>query len=664
MDLRHCTHNVHYINAIKGGSVTKELNVTRGKPTLSFRDLADIDGDVKTEHVAGFIARRTVKAEPDSPVCNANGSRSCDYEDNDFENITLKQFQEKCKTRKRKYSHSIDSCKGKIKIEVPSSPEDNGEKQMSPDDSDLVETLSSWRSKLPKKMKIEKRKCIEDPIYSDAQEVIPVVDLEDIQIGQEFGHSSGDLLALVEVKSEVPETDCMDHSMKLSNDSGSSSACDGLDFYSGMVDKDETEIKHGFYLENELNYVSEERDDLIPLRMAWASCTDTVVSNPEFTNGQSLNFPAIEFASEKCITQPDVHHISPEVISLVEHHHSSVSENQPDGDTSISLPNVAIPEYPDYEDLGYRDDSIFLSDCSKNEFTSDAEVQAKTSSNTEHGFNSGGSFISSSDDSSESKEKQLFSSIPENGGDQKTEATDELISTDEHCSSDLDCPRRLLSNRKSMPPPSQERLCKAMQMIDICDEDPFKYRGKLEFGEQSDKNGTAEGLDEPTKARSAKNRNEMTFSTKMFRLRKEFQSIRDCPNSTSIAFSKRQMRDAEILTTKLTKELKSMTDIVEDMLRSEFCLNTPLRYKVNEARLAVKNATRTEETTNRCLSIMSRNCIRFCRLMKLAEEDGPVPQEVTQKVRKKVVFADEVGGNLCQVKFYDDADQTSFSESN
>jgi hypothetical protein len=28
--------------------------------------------------------------------------------------------------------------------------------------------------------------------------------------------------------------------------------------------------------------------------------------------------------------------------------------------------------------------------------------------------------------------------------------------------------------------------------------------------------------------------------------------------------------------------LKSMKDIVDDMLRSEFCLNTSLRYKVNE----------------------------------------------------------------------------------
>ncbi|KAE9618109.1 hypothetical protein Lal_00041893 [Lupinus albus] len=662
MELRRSSHDVHYINAIKGGLVTKKLNVTRGRSNLSFRDLGDIYGDVTTEGVTGFLAIRTVKVEPDSPVCNANDSRSCDYNDDDFETITLKQFQEKCKTRKRKYSHSVDSCKRKIKIEVPSSPEENGVKQMSPDDSDLVETLNSLRSKLPKKMKMKKRKCIEDPLYSETQESIPIVDIEEIQIGQEFAHSCGDLLALVEVKSEVPETDCLDHSMNLSNDSDSSSACDGQDFYSGMEDKEETEMTHEYYIENELNYTWEECNDVIPLRMAWASCADFVVNNPEFTNDQSPNFSAIEFASEECITHSDEHYISPEVISLIEHHHSNVYDNQPDGDTSISLPNVAAPECLDYVDLGYRDDSTFLGDCTINEFTPDAEVQAKTSSTTEHGFNSGGSLVSSSDDSSESKEKQLFSSIHDNEGGHKTEATDELISTNEHCSSDLDCPRRLLSNRKSMSPPSQERLCKAIQMIDICDEDLLKCRGKLDFGEQTDKNGTAEGLDETTKARSIDNPKEMVFSTKTFRLRKEFRSLRSCPISTSIAFSKRQMRDAEILTMRLTKELKSLKDIVEDMLRSEFCLNTSLRYKVNEARIAVKNATKTEETTNRCLSIMSRNCTRFCKLMKLADEDGSAPQEVKQKVRDKVAFADEVGGKLCQVRFYED-DQTSFSDS-
>ncbi|CAL0302672.1 unnamed protein product [Lupinus luteus] len=664
MELRNSSNNVHYINAIIGDLVAKKLNVTRGRPALTFKDLANIYGDVKIEHVEGMMRQRTLKAEPDSPVCNANDSRSYDSDDGDFENITLKQFQEKCKTRKRKYSDSVESCKREIKIEVPSSPEENREKQMSQDDSDLVETLSSWRSKLPKKMKMEERKCIKDPIYSDTQEVIPVVDSEDIQIGQECAPSCGDLLALAEVKSEVPETDCLDHLMKLSNDSDSSSACDAQDFYSGMVDKDETEITDGFYFEDELNYVSEERDDLIPLQMARASCTDTVVSNPEFTNDQSPNFPATEFASEECITRLDVHHISPEMFSLVENHLSNVSDNQPDGDTSSPLPNVAIPECLDSMDLGYRDDSTFLSDCSKNEFTADAEVQAKTSSTIEHGFNSGGSLVSSSDDSSETKEKQLFSSIHDNEGDQKTEATDELISMNENCSSDLDCPRRLLSNRKCMSPPSQERLCKAMQFIDICDEDLSKCRGKLDFGEQTDKNGTAEGFDETTKARSVDNPKETKFSTKAFRLRREFKSLQSSPNSTSIAFVKRQMRDGEMLTTRLTKELKSLRDIVEDMLRSEFCLNTPLRYKVNEARLAIKSATKTEETTNRCLSIMSRNCTRFCKLLKLAGEDGAAPQEVVQKVRQKVAFADEVGGDLCQVKFYDADDQTLSQNQN
>jgi len=53
------------------------------------------------------------------------------------------------------------------------------------------------------------------------------------------------------------------------------------------------------------------------------------------------------------------------------------------------------------------------------------------------------------------------------------------------------------------------------------------------------------------------------------------------------------------------------------------------------------------------------------QLQKLTD-DGPSPQkppqEVVRKERKKIAFADEAGGKLCQVKFYEDAQY--LSESN
>ncbi|CAL0304468.1 unnamed protein product [Lupinus luteus] len=669
MELRHCSDDFHFIQAIKCGLVSKELNITRGRPTLSFKQVIDIYDDER--------------AEPDASVCNANDNRSCDLDDNDLENITLKEFHLRCKTRKRKYPHGVESSKTNNEIDVPSSPENNREKQMSPDDSDFLETLGTLKSKLSKK-----RKC-----NKDTQENIPVVKSKETHIGQEFAHSCGDSLALTE-EPEVPETDCLDQLMKLSNVNDSSSACDGPDYYSGIVAREEADVAHECslendnnnnnqaliplgeecYLENELSHVQEDHDDFVPLQMAWVSGKDIVASNPELTSNQSPNFSAIEFASEDRIVLPDVHHISPQAISSVEDHHSNVCENEPDGDTSISLPNVATPEFLDCMDLGYRDGSTFLSDCSENEFTTDAEVHAKTSSTSEHDFNPGGYVVSSSDDSPESMEKLSFSSIHDDEGEHKTEATNELISSNEHCSSDLDHPKGLLSNRKTLSPSS-------MQLIDTDDKDFLKCREKLYIGEHSGKKkGTASGPDETRRARFVDNPKKVSNSTKTFkggfhpkgilkfphRSRSERDSIgcsslQSCPYSTSISFSKRQMHDFETLTMKLTKELKSMKVIVDDMLRSEFCLNTSLRYKVNEARLAVKKAEKTEETANRCLSVLARNCNRFCKLLKLAV-DGPSPQHAMPKGRGKVSFADEVGGTLCQVRFFK-GDRTSLLES-
>lgn len=128
-------------------------------------------------------------------------------------------------------------------------------------------------------------------------------------------------------------------------------------------------------------------------------------------------------------------------------------------------------------------------------------------------------------------------------------------------------------------------------------------RGKLYFGEQTadEKKGTAEGLDETIRARTTKRCNKISMIPKPLkrvsqpqgiqksshpsrstaRLGAGHTSMQSCAKS-AIAFSRRQMHDAECLAMKLTNELKSMKDIMGDMLRSELCLTTSLRYKVNE----------------------------------------------------------------------------------
>lgn len=124
-------------------------------------------------------------------------------------------------------------------------------------------------------------------------------------------------------------------------------------------------------------------------------------------------------------------------------------------------------------------------------------------------------------------------------------------------------------------------------------------KGELPFTKSTDKNGDAVGLKDITRTGVTNKPNKVRVTSKTSRNGSNLKSVSKTSNSSrsatrlgcstlqncsksAIAFSKQQMHDAECLTMKLTKELKSMKDIMDDMLRSEFCLNTSLRYKVNE----------------------------------------------------------------------------------
>lgn len=123
--------------------------------------------------------------------------------------------------------------------------------------------------------------------------------------------------------------------------------------------------------------------------------------------------------------------------------------------------------------------------------------------------------------------------------------------------------------------------------------------GKLHFTEQTNKDGDAEGLNDITRTGLTNNPVKISGNPKISKRGQGAKGISKIPNSSrsatrlgcstlqscsksAIAFSKQQLYDVECIATKLTKELKAMKEIVDDMLRSEFCLNTSLRYKVNE----------------------------------------------------------------------------------
>ncbi|XP_054823755.1 uncharacterized protein LOC129321853 isoform X2 [Prosopis cineraria] len=651
MELRSCGH-LHFIQAIQGGSIVKMLNVARGRPRLSFKKIVDIydisvfDNNVKVERSCIYEdEKRTVKAESDADACSANdGDDEADVlEDCNFGNLTLKQIQERCKSRKRKHWQGLDTSKRKLKIEASSSEEQCIENHIASNDSEFMETLSSWRSKLSKNKKAKKRKCIKDQMSSVTQEVISAVKSEVIQNSQESETST----ALVEVKAEVPEISWSDPWRMLYNTSINSQACCWPEGFLGIVATEEPETARECVLGCELDYEWKEHADATPLRIVWDSNTDVLTSDSNMSNEQSQNLPAIEFISEEseeCIMRPDLHSMSPRTINLDEDQNTDIFSNQPDS-------HIAITPLIGDEDINCLD--LDSGDGSPDE-----------------------SQDCSPDASPVLEEKQLTSaSVDEDR--HASEATDESIPWESHqSSSKLHRPQRLLSGRKTISPSSQIKLCKAMQSIDLHDKEYTTCKGKLFFGEQTDdeKKDTIEELNEIVGARFTKHCNKIRKipkplkrvshpqgvqksslpSRSAYRVSTGPSSLQSCAKN-AISFSKRQMHDAECLAMKLTNELKSMKDIMTAMLRSELCLTTPLRYKVNEARTAVKKATRAEETARRTLSFMARDCSRFCKLMQLADEVSPASQDVLVRNNrsKKIAFADEAGGRLCQVRFYE-----------
>lgn len=129
-------------------------------------------------------------------------------------------------------------------------------------------------------------------------------------------------------------------------------------------------------------------------------------------------------------------------------------------------------------------------------------------------------------------------------------------------------------------------------------------------------------------------------------------SIENCSES-AIAFSQRQMHDIESLAMKLITELKSMKDIVEEKLLYEAYRSTSLRNDADEVKAAIKNARKVEETSKKWLSMMARDCNRFCKIMRLTEDGSATTENVIHKEKKKISFADEAGGMLCHVNFYE-----------
>nr|XP_004238598.1 uncharacterized protein LOC101266938 isoform X2 [Solanum lycopersicum] len=265
-------------------------------------------------------------------------------------------------------------------------------------------------------------------------------------------------------------------------------------------------------------------------------------------------------------------------------------------------------------------------------------------------------------------------------------------------------PERLLSTRKAISPSSQERLCLAMNSIDLIDDlENYKCKEKLTFAghEDSDRSCLADASTSKDSERSPRPNQAKVFigpkqisrrlkigkrssppkgnlvkrssplksnlegprlSRSLPQLSTGCTSMKRCSES-AIAFSQRQMHDIESLASKLMNELKSMKDMVEDKLLFEAYRTSSLKNDADEVKNAIKGATKVEETTRKWLSMMTRDCTRFCKIMKLTQNGSTDSKNSVHREGRKISFADEAGGTLCHFNYFEDSDPTLESDS-
>ncbi|XP_050365830.1 uncharacterized protein LOC126784408 [Argentina anserina] len=698
MELRSRIH-LHFIRTLTGGVVKRTLNVTRGKPVLRFKNVKDIceeldaknghlfptvppkdefrglhtdSSRVKTEGIGtGYVGNIKIKSEPEVSGFDSNDGGNNDLDC--FGDMTLKQIKQTCKTKKRKRSKSTDlseqsqTC-SPVKQEYPMSEAD--------EDSELLEPLSKLKSKLSKNAKVKtKRKRMKKGASTISSEQ------ELLQFNQVTTECERD------IEIDVPQPGCSDvettddTSLAYGNMVGDYGAVPtelpmkAAKMPTSPTDENQSCIVYEPFCED-MEYGP------IPLQIVSNSGWDIVeADDTERISYQYLDYwPALESKIQGYLTDS----VHPHLIEAMSSNDINFTE-----DAMLCQINRETEE-----DLFRCTEPIKGSDtCISDAYNKDdLPSNQKTSADSVGGcdLGSGSSLASVVDQVSLVKEEEEQSQLSA-CADAKISLSPEVISCeagDERTSAasggyfEQQHPQRLFQTRKVISPASQEKLCKAMESIDI-QHGHSLCKGKLYFGKQTDsKTHGAEG--QPNQIRRLKfcitqqtiinSKNEKISShprgipkalngssTPPPRFSTGCTSIRTCSDS-AIAFSQRQMHDIQCITTKLTNELQIMKEIAEERLVSRPYSTTSLKYNADEVRMAIQNVTRVEGSAKKLLSMMSRDCSRFCKIMRMADQnasnapkgvaDNHMKTTVVNKERK-ITFADEAGEQLCHVKVFE-----------
>ncbi|EEF52551.1 uncharacterized protein LOC8288906 [Ricinus communis] len=778
MELRSCTH-VHFVQAVKGGLVTKVLNVYRGKPALKFKVVKDIYGTEDTNTFAPVPAYRpefefadfpiecdrpmdeslctfederiTVKSEDETPESSSEGSENGAKELDDliFGNMTLKQIKERCKKKKRKSFRFVDSSDEDTC--TPGKP-NHFSLQSEEDEYDIMEPLSCWKSKILKKKKTQK-KCRGDSVRSSSQNALSIVKFEETPSDQVIFQHSENFPAPIAIKVEFPEpsySGCKDMIFVAVDPSFS---CNEPLFCSGMICYEEPETADDYDSLTGTSVLAIEEPDtpndrvsgtemsaIFSEELTTNACgfeTQTFFSDePQCcaVNEQSYEYMEHAYpksiigvqASDGEITEGSEGEMVMEAITdLISHQFSELSII-PD----VNKEDSVMDQNPKSDSPDFKSFPCVHEKSQKTSRSSQVQVsEVKENNNLQHTqFNKGiGSHLLDDEaandalhaEASVTSRHATDCSSPWNSNLCSSPKVDSFSVTDyypiaeenrsslsvgadvaRNCSSKVhscinepavsakveEChqsklqhpPERLLSTRTVISPTSQKKLREALECTELDAEQYYKYARKLCYGKQTEnKNGRSEGANQIKKAEVSISPKKVVKKPKIDsngfhqngkvpcpsravqRFSSGCTSIQTCSES-AILFSQQQMRDIESVTTKLAKELQSMRDIVEEKLQSEVYPATSLKYNAEEMRIAVQNATRVEESARKSVSVMARDCNRFCKIMKLAEKGSAASPNVVRK-KRKIVFADEAGGKLCDIKTFDN-DMSSFTE--
>ncbi|KAK6792889.1 hypothetical protein RDI58_011970 [Solanum bulbocastanum] len=774
MEQRSC-NNLHFIQVRRRGLTVEVPNVdSHGKPALMFKKLKDIydTENIKCESECLLVVDRTLQAvEPEDNIFGGCANHEVNIQsddksdDCDFGEITLKQLKNKCKSKKRKPATPSSSVTCLKKPNGCYLPEE---------DDDLKVPLSHLKLGIFKKAN-GKRRCTNRNLFASPK--VPVsVKLEEVfepEISQQLRS------VLPEVAEPIADTSESEFSAYQSSDSSNCSSNIQMvcklepvaitcSEFPNVVDSEEN--KPVLFAEEQqlctLNQISSDNSEHVESKYVFpASEVPAEVSNQEYgcneeNSQKELLAPArsmetVAAANDQSLDMYDCLMNCSDTVEISDQKPNIVVFHVPDATVPNSTITASLHCADDVCMFGDRDKEVLLSDQnissvagSVDNCISSWNFQTCSGSDnclpsldkiddkeqrTDSCFTDAATSLISGNCLDDENQPLKYSSISEEKNMALSSPPPDVV--DQISTPELSPPpERLLSTRKAISPSSQERLCLAMNSIDLIDDlenyrtDYQKYEKQMEFSvllflmysksdkislvqckeklafaghEDSERSCLADASTSKDSERSPRPNQAKVFigpkqisrrlkigkrssppkgnlvkrssplkgnlegprlSRSLPQLSTGCTSIKRCSES-AIAFSQRQMHDIESLASKLMNELKSMKDMVEDKLLFEAYRTSSLKNDADEVKNAIKGATKVEETTRKWLSMMTRDCTRFCKIMKLTQNGATDSKNSVHREGRKISFADEAGGMLCDFNYFEDTDPTLESDS-